>query len=57
MTEKTEGKPKRLSVKKQAVKAGGGSRTRRKRRAKDTKKNGDIRLREKKKGHLHHRKK
>jgi len=49
MTEKSEGKPKRLSVKKQAVKTGG--------RGKKGRGKGNGHLRRRKKGHLPRRKK
>jgi hypothetical protein len=53
MTEKSEGKPKRLSVKKQAVKTGGRGK---KGRGKHLRKKGHLR-KKRKNGHLHLRKK
>jgi hypothetical protein len=56
MTEKSEGKPKRLSVKKQAVKTGGGGKKGRGKGNGHLRKKGPLHLRKKrrlrKKGHL-----
>ena len=59
MTKESEGKRKRLSVKKQAVKAGGKGKRRKKGHLRRPRKLGDIHLPGKKgkNGHLHRRKK